>query len=236
MALGGAIRSGWQHLVLGRGAAQRIHERGETPEDVLSFWFGRPPTARFGARDTLWLPTRIPCWGGHWANRLLDVDGIVRRYFGELHARASRGELDGWCDTPSGRLALVILLDQLSRNMHRDTPGAFAQDAKALPIVEAALAAEEDRLFNPLARSLFYLPLMHHEDLALIDRCIALYEAAHSEAAGVAMVVLGVELASGRRHREIVARFGRYPHRNAIVGRVSTEEERRFLEERFSSF
>jgi len=230
------IRSRWERVLLGSAAAKSGRHRGETPEDVLCFWFGRPPRVRFGVRDALWLPTRIPCWGGHWANRLLDVDGIVRRYFGELHERASRGELDGWCREPSGRLALVILLDQLSRNIHRATPGAFAQDERTLPIVEAALAAGEDRMFNPLARSLFYLPLMHHEDLGLIDRCIALYEAAHTEATVIAKVVLGVELASGRRHREIVARFCRYPQRNEIVGRESTDEERRFLEERFSSF
>lgn len=233
VSAGASIR---ERMILGSGAARRGRSRGETPEDVLCFWFGRPPRARFGARDALWLPTRIPCWGGHWANRVLDVDGIVRRYFGDLHERASRGELDSWCDAPPGRLALIILLDQLSRNIHRGTPRAFAQDAQALPIVEAALDAGEDRLFNPLARSLLYLPLMHHEDLELIDRCVALYEAAHSEASGVAKVVLGVELASGRRHRDIVARFGRYPHRNDILGRSSTEEERAFLQENFSKF
>jgi uncharacterized protein (DUF924 family) len=232
----GALRKGWERLVLGSGAAARGRSRGETPEDVLSFWFGRPPGRHFELVDAAWLPTRIPCWGGHWANRLLDVDGIVQRYFGELHARACDDELDDWCATPAGRLALVILLDQLSRNIHRGSRAAFAQDPKALPIVEEALEQGEDQLFNPLARTLLYLPLMHHEDLALLDRCVTLYEAAYADATGVPRLVLQVELASGKRHREIVARFGRYPHRNEILGRASTEDERRFLTERFSSF
>jgi uncharacterized protein (DUF924 family) len=184
----------------------------------------------------LWLPTRIPCWGGHWASRVLDVDAIITEYFGKLHARATRGELDGWSESPQGRLALIILLDQLSRNIHRGKPAAFANDAKVLPLVEEALVHGDDRLFNPLARTLLYLPLMHHERPELLARCISLYEAAHREARGLARVVLGVELASARRHAEILSRFGRYPHRNAILGRESTREELGFLQENFSSF
>lgn len=218
------------------GSAARPGTAPSRPEDVLSFWFGRPPRARFGIIDALWLPTRVPCWGGHWASRVLDVDRLITHHFGELHRRAAAGELDGWQASPRGRLALVILLDQLSRNIHRGTPAAFAQDARVLPLVEEALALGDDRLFNPLARTLLYLPLMHHEDVALLDRCIGLYESALAEAHGAARLVLRVELASARRHREIVARFGRYPHRNAILGRSSTAEELRFLQESFSSF
>ncbi len=184
----------------------------------------------------MWLPSRIPCWGGHWANRLFDVDGMIRRRFGGVLEAAAAGELDHWTATPSGRLALVIVLDQLSRNIHRDTPQAFAQDAKTLPIVQEALAAGEDQLFNPLARTLFYLPLMHHENLLLLERCIALYEDARIEARGLARKVISIELASGRRHHQILARFGRYPHRNRILGRDSTPAERRFLNEAFSTF
>jgi len=218
------------------GGSSPREGRLDSPRDVLRFWFGRPPGREFEITDALWLPTRIPCWGGHWASRLLDVDAIVTRYFGDLHRRAAAGELDDWRTTPDGRMALVILLDQLSRNIHRGKSEAFANDATVLPIVEQALSSHDDERFNPLARTLFYLPLMHHEDIELIDRCVDLYERAHEEATGIPRVVLSVELASARRHREIVARFGRYPHRNAILGRESTPEERRFLEERFSSF
>ena len=161
---------------------------------------------------------------------------MIRRRFGRVHEAAAAGELDGWTATPSGRLALVIVLDQLSRNIYRDSPQAFAQDAKTLPIVEDALAAGEDKHFNPLARTLFYLPLMHHENSLLLERCIELYGAAHTQARGLARKVIGVELASGRRHQQILARFGRYPHRNRVLDRQSTPEERRFLKEAFSAF
>jgi uncharacterized protein (DUF924 family) len=223
-----------ERLILGEGSDPT--RPPQTPTDVLRFWFGRLPGPRFELRDAMWLPTRIPCWGGHWASEWLDVDAIIRDHFGELHQRACDGELGHWTEDAEGRLALVILLDQLSRNIYRDTPRAFAQDAATLPIVEEALALGQDKLFNPLARTYLYLPLMHHEDLELLDRCIALYEQAYAESRGLARVVLTVEMKSGKRHREIVQRFGRYPHRNAILGRESTAEELAFLEEHFSSF
>jgi len=224
----------WDRLVL--GGARRRPGVLDQPEDVLRFWFGRVPGPRFGLADTLWLPTRIPCWGGHWARRVLDVDQLIRTYFGDTHRLAAEGALDHWTDTAEGRLALIIVLDQLSRNLYRGTPDAFAQDQKALPLVERALRLKDDQVFNPLARSLFYLPLMHHEDLTLLDRCVALYEAAHADAWGIPKIVLKVELTSGRRHRDIVRRFGRYPHRNEILGRESTDEEVEFLKQPFSTF
>ena len=234
MTIGTRLRGGWEQLVF-RGA----HARGgepHPPEVVLRFGFGRVPRARFGVRDTVMLPTRIPFWAGNWARRFVDIDGAIRDRFGETHRRAAEGALDHWADTPHGRLALVIVLDQMSRNMFRGTPAAFAQDAAVLPIVERALVSGDDQALNPLARTLFYLPLMHHEDPVLLDRCVGLYESAYSVARGVPRVVLGVELASAHRHREIVARFGRYPHRNVILGRESTSEEVAFLTEAFSSF
>jgi len=229
----GLLNRGWNNLVMG---SRRPDGAASRPEHVLSFWFGRPPGPRFGIVDGLWLPTRIPCWGGHWATRAFDVDEIIRRNFGELHARAAAGELDDWVADPDGRLAVVILLDQMSRNMYRGTPDAFANDGKVLPMVEEALDRGEDHLFNPLARTLLYLPLMHHERPELIDRCVGLYEAAYAEATGLVRLVLRVELASARRHAEIVHKFGRFPHRNEILGRESTAQERAFLTERFSRF
>lgn len=234
MTVRSRLRSLRDRVILGSGS--NPHRAPAAPRDVLRFWFGRVPGSHFGAVDTLWLPTRIPCWGGHWATSVLDVDAIITEYFGALHARATRGELDSWSGTPEGRFALIILLDQLSRNIHRGKPEAFANDDKVLPLVEDALERGDDHLFNPLARTLFYLPLMHHERPELLARCIALYEAAHRDARGVARIVLGVELASARRHSEILRRFGRYPHRNEILGRESTAAEVSFLKESFSSF
>ena len=221
--------AGIDRLALGARPAPADADHHE-PAHVLSFWFGRPPGPGFGIVDALWLPSRIPCWGGHWASEALDVDAIIRRHFGETHRRAAADELDHWCETRDGRLALI------SRNIHRGTPAAFAQDTKVLPVVETSLRNGDDQRFNPLARTLFYLPLMHHEDVDLTRRCLELYEAAYAESTGLARMVLKVELASGRRHSEILERFGRYPHRNETLGRASTPEEQRFLQERFSSF
>ena len=233
--LGGARRrSAWESFLLGSGSRERTDL--VSPETVLCFWFGRVPGLKFETADAMWLPSRVLCWGGHWASQVLDVDAIVNEHFGDTHRRAAAGQLDDWANTPGGMLALIIVLDQLSRNIHRGTADAFAQDTRALPLVERALAAGYDGEFNPLARTLFYLPLMHHERLELLDRCIDLYESARGQARGMPRIVLGVELASARRHREIVARFGRYPHRNEALGRQSTSDEEAFLRERFSSF
>ena len=205
-------------------------------DEILTFWFGRVPGPTFGLRDNLVLPTRIPYWGGHWAERLLDVDGIIRRRFGEDMRKAAAGELDHWAQTPKGRLALILVLDQFPRNAVRETPAAFDQDAKALSLALEALRKGEDRRFHPLARGYFYLPLMHHETLEMQDRCLGLLLSAWSEAPGLARIVLTADLASGLRHRAIIARFGRFPHRNKILERESTAEEKAFLEEPFSSF
>lgn len=205
-------------------------------DDVLRFWFGRPPGRDFGLVDAAWLPSRIPCWGGHWARKVLDVDALIEARFGTTLVAAAAGELDHWSRTPAGRLALVIVLDQFSRNIYRATPRAFEQDQQGLALALAALEQGEDRLFNELARTLFYLPLMHQEQLELQQRCIALYEAAYAQAPLVPRLVLKVELASARRHRDIIARFGRFSHRNGFLGRDSTAEEVAFLQQPFSSF
>jgi len=203
---------------------------------ILRFWFGRIPGSSFGLRDALVLPPRLPYWGGHWAERVLDVDGTIRREFGELIHRGGRGELDAWCESAQGRLALVLLLDQMPRNAFRDTPESFAYDDRVKPLVEQAIELGQDQEFHPLARGFFYLPLMHHEDLATVDRCLGLYLSAFSQASNVERVVLSVDMLSGVRHREILRRFGRYPHRNEILGRTSTPEELRFLQGAFTHF
>lgn len=229
-----ALRTARLRAVLGSGSVPGAPL--DHPDDVLRFWFGRLPGPTFTLRDAAWLPTRVPFWGGHWARRLLDVDAVIGRHFSALYQQACRGELDGWTRTPEGRLALIILLDQMGRNMHRGTPAAFAQDGRVLAIVEEGLERGEDQRFNPLARTLFYLPLMHHEDAALARRSVALYEGARASATGLPRIVVLVELASARRHAEILERFGRYPHRNAALGRPSTAEELAFLRGPFTSF
>lgn len=137
-----------------------------------------------------------------------------------FHEAAARGDLDTWVTTPEGALALMILLDQFPRNAFRDTPRMFETDAKALRMADAAIAAGHDQAVSPDLRLFFYLPFEHAEDLAAQERAVAL------------IAPLGGELLDyAEVHRDIIRRFGRFPHRNAILNRETTPEEQRFLDD-----
>jgi uncharacterized protein (DUF924 family) len=177
-----------------------------TPDDVLGFWFGQPPE--------------------RWFRKDPVFDQEIRARFTALHGELGLGEHDDWLATPRGRLAAIIVLDQFSRNMFRDTPGMFDSDARALAIALEGLARGDDRALGDAERQFFYMPLMHAEDLACQDRCVELFAAA-----GNANALRFAEL-----HRDIVRRFGRFPHRNALLGRSSTPEEVEFLTQPGSSF
>lgn len=178
-----------------------------TPAAVLDFWFSdatRP----------------------HWFARSDAFDARVREHLGELHARAAAGELDAWAADPRGALALVVLLDQVPRNIHRGTPAAFASDAAAVRVATAVIDAGRDAGLTEEERVFLYLPLEHSESLADQDRCLALMSALPTP--------LWRDYAD--RHRVIIERFGRFPHRNAILGRESTPAELEFLAGPGSSF
>jgi uncharacterized protein (DUF924 family) len=179
-----------------------------TPDAVLEFWFS---------------PRIRP----KWFVRSDELDREIRDTFGELHARAASGALDGWAASPRGALALVILLDQFPRNMFRGTPEAFATDAKAREVAHAALDAGHDHDLTQEERVFLYLPLEHSEDLADQERCVELMRALDDSPIWHDYAV---------RHRDVIARFGRFPHRNAILGRESTAEECEFLMQPGSSF
>lgn len=182
--------------------------------DLLAFWFGTPDDPEYGGFREVWFQK----------NETFDADVGAR--FAEGHARAARGELDGWAVTPKGALALILLLDQVPRNIHRGTPRAFATDGKALDTATQALRDGHDTALIPVERLFLYMPFQHAEDLVEQERSLTLYDR------------LGIEGAqkSAHRHHEIIALFGRFPHRNAILGRDSTPEELAFLEEPNSSF
>ncbi len=173
---------------------------------------------------------------GFWFDELEDqdywrrndeLDARIRRDFGELHERAARGELDHWQESPEGALALVIALDQFPRNMFRDDPRAYATDAKALALAEAAIERGFDRqLPNERCRFL-YMPFEHSEDLAVQERSLEVFKRLGMADETYVYVV---------RHHEIVERFGRFPHRNRVLGRETTAEEAEFLKEPNSSF
>ena len=193
-----------------------------SPEDVLEFWFGaldasgKPPAER----------------SARWWRKDPAFDEVVVRTFGGDIERAARGELDDWKQSPRGRLALVILLDQFSRNAYRDTPKAFSNDARAFSIVQEGIELGHDRQLRDVERSFFYMPFMHTEDRAVQERGVEVFVRANEERAGA--FEEGVKFAM--LHRDIVQRFGRFPHRNAILGRESTPEELEFLKQPGSSF
>jgi uncharacterized protein (DUF924 family) len=177
------------------------------PSELLSFWFSEEVKPKwFEASDAF--------------------DAELRERFGLAARRAGEGALDGWAAAPEGLIALIILLDQIPRNIHRGTPAAFATDARALRLARAAVANGIDRQLTDAQRGFLYLPFMHSEDLAAQEEGMALYGALGNEPA----------LDYMRRHRDIIARFGRFPHRNDILGRTSTPEEIAFLEQPGSRF
>jgi len=160
----------------------------------------------------------------HWfGSDQVDEASIAEKFAGDLEG-ARAGELDAWTSHAENCLALVLLLDQVSRRVHDGTPEALASDAKAQATVLVSIARGMDAELTPLQRAYFYLPLMHSEDRALLERSVELYRE------------LGIEsfLEAAVEHLEAVERFGRFPHRNELLGRQSTPEELAFLAERAS--
>ena len=171
-----------------------------SPKNIVDFWRDAGPQLWF-ARDR-------------------EFDGRVRWEFFGAHQSAAFGILDGWAETPEGALALILLLDQFPRNIFRGLARAFGTDAKALAVAGAAIARGFDGAFDAPLKRFFYLPAMHSENSRdqefCLEKCVA---AGDSEGAEFARV-----------HRDIIARFGRFPHRNALLGRVTTPEEQAFLD------
>ena len=194
--------------------------------DVLEFWFGHAEddAAVIEEKGALWFR------GGE------AVDREIRSRFASLHEEAADGRLDGWLAVPLGRLALVLLIDQFSRNLFRDDPRAYAHDALALGWCKEALASGEDRKLRPIERVFLYLPLEHSENLADQEQAVALFTALAGEVPAPLKSAFDGYLDYAVRHRDIIARFGRFPHRNAVLGRASTDEEIEFLKQPGSSF
>ena len=176
-------------------------------QPILHFWFTELTPKQHFAKDAA-------------------LDEAIRTRFGSVLTAAAKCELFAWRATPEGRLAEVLVLDQFSRNVYRDTPHAFAQDALALVLAQELVASTLDRSLPLAQRSFAYMPYMHSESLAIHTQAVQLFSQPGLENN------LSFEL----RHQEIIDRFGRYPHRNAILGRTSTAEELTFLSEPGSSF
>jgi len=193
---------------------------------VLGFWFGE--CGPDGAID----PTRRKMWFKSGAQH----DDEIRNRFGGLHERASRGALDKWTATVRGRLALIVICDQFSRHIYRGTAQAFAQDPAAQKLTLAGIDDGIDRELAPVQRSFFYLPLEHAEDPALQALSVDCYERLAAAVADRWRKDYASFLDYARRHRDVIERFGHFPHRNAALGRPSTPEEIEFLKQAGSSF
>lgn len=150
-----------------------------------------------------------------------ELDQLIRERFGTLLEQAKEGAHDAWARTPRGRLALIVVLDQFSRNVFRGTPNAYAGDAKAQQLAREGIAAGMDKPLTLDERQSFYMPLQHAEDVELQALSVAKFGELKDEAAGA------FEFARG--HRSAVERFGRFPHRNAVLGRASTPDGEQFL-------
>ena len=189
-----------------------------TADEVLAYWFGAPATTEAE------IMTQVRRWfsGG-------DMDAEVRERFGETVQAALAGELDGWADEPRGRLALVILLDQLTRNTLRDDPGMYAGDGKAQRLALDAFDRGLDARLAWVERLFLSMPLLHSEDPGLLRRAGEIARAMAAEAQPPYDRMSAMHLEQTAKYLGIVERFGRFPHRNAILGRTSTAEEEDFM-------
>jgi uncharacterized protein (DUF924 family) len=185
---------------------------------ILDFWLGLPGSPERGAeRDA-------------WFRKDAAFDNVIRQRFGDAINAAVAGGYGEWCSTAGGALARVLLLDQFTRNIFRDTPRAFAGDARALATAEDAVGRGFDRELEPYGRWFLYMPFEHAEDVAAQRRSLKLFGALGEEMNDASPLLWA------QKHADVIFRFGRFPHRNAILGRVSTPEEVAFLAQQGSRF
>ena len=190
--------------------------------ELVALWFGE--------LDAGGLPSEA-C-RQRWFVRDPAFDDHLRERFGALVEEAIAGELDApWRETPPGRVASMLLLDQLPRNLHRNSPRAFAGDATALELARAFATEGLDRLHRPIERVFLYLPFEHSEALEDQQRAVELFETLRDEVSESARALFENYADYARRHCECIERFGRFPHRNEILGRESSDDERRYLAE-----
>lgn len=169
-------------------------------DEILTFWFSEPMKS-------------------HWFSSTAEIDNIIRDNYEGLWEQASRGECDDWMDTANGSLALVIVLDQFPLNMFRGTRKSFSTEAKAIDVTKKALASGQDQKIDKDRLAFLYMPLMHSENDDDQALSVSLFERAGLDA----------NIKFAKHHQGIVKRFGRFPHRNAILGRTNTEEEQEYL-------
>ena len=197
-----------------------------TFDDVLDFWFIETPV----------VPKHTKRLIARWFGTDPAVDAEVEKRFTEEIVRAAAGELDEWCASARGRLALIVMLDQFSRCSKRGTTGAFSGDKKALSLCRGGIAEGADRALPVVERAFFYLPLMHAEELSAQLAAGRLYEALLKEAPEEHRPILQEFVDQIRQHHDVINRFGRFPHRNELMRRDSTPDEVQFMRRKGAKF
>jgi len=192
---------------------------------IRDFWFGKLPlTAQaLSQRVKLWFP------GEESPQDLQKLDGIIRTKFGRLVERAAKGDLAAWADSPRRCLSLIILLDQFPRSIYRGTARAFAADEQALAITLSGMQSAADGALDVTERIFFYMPLQHCEVREVQDESVAAYRRLLTEAPQEVRGIFEESLESAEKHRQLIERFGRFPHRNRILERANTPEEEMWL-------
>jgi uncharacterized protein (DUF924 family) len=198
---------------------------------VREFWFGKVPLApeQLGRRMRLW-------FGDVSDEQRAHMDDAIRDRFEPLIREAAAGRLDSWADGPRRRLSLILLLDQFPRNIYRGTARAFAYDEQALGLAISGMQSGADAALNPAERVFFYMPLQHSEVREVQDESVAAYRRLVMEAPEPLKATLAGCLQYAERHKEVIDRFGRFPHRNAVLGRPSTKAEDDYLREGGENF
>jgi uncharacterized protein (DUF924 family) len=194
-------------------------------QEVLLFWFGPRPYTRDSVQRhaRLWFPDAA-------APELTpQADELIRDRFSTTMQAAERGELAAWESTPRRRLALILLLDQFPRNIYRGSARAFTQDLQALSLAVSGMQFGADATLDPVERLFFYMPLMHAESLDVQDESVAAFRRLLDEAPAALHRIFDSNLKYALLHRDIITRFGRFPHRNQALGRGSTPEEVEWL-------
>lgn len=198
----------------------------ETPQSICEFWFGTSTDdAEVGEQQA-----------GLWWAKNPEIDAQIQARFAPYLPRLVAGELDPWRQTALGHLALILLTDQFPRNIFRGTPQAFGWDAIALSLCQQGIAAGVDQQLPPIQRLFFYLPLEHSEVLADQDHSLQLFQQLQTTVEPKSAALFAYYTDFAQRHRAVIERFGRFPHRNEILGRPSTPEELAFLQTPGSAF
>ncbi len=192
--------------------------------ELREFWFGRLPLTapRLAERMQYW-------FGGDEPEEQRARDRELSARFERLVLEAAEGKLDAWADSPRRRLSLILLLDQLPRNLYRDSPRAFATDDRALALALSGIQSGGDAALDVVERIFFYMPLQHAESLEAQDESVAAYRRLLEETPPELHASLANVLEHAEAHRSVIERFGRFPHRNRVLGRTTTPEERRHL-------